>query len=410
MTAQFICAFNRDRDGYQVPLALAEAHALTALVTDYYEGSSRLRVSRLRHRRVDGVAPEQVVPVFRAFAAQAGVELLKKRFGGVQFPADYIEGALARESIRQARRHSAADLLLYSGCAGDAFRAAPDRRRILFQYHPGESAVRAALNVPTDFAGAMEWIPEPELYSKRRRANYEVEITHADQFLVASSFTKQGLVNDGVDPHRVNVVPYGCPSVGSEVTQPAERLIVFLGQGVQRKGLHLLLSAWASMPHRGFRLQVISNFIDPGMRPLLDSCSDLDVRQGMSNDEVSECLARADTLVLPSLVEGFGLVLGEALAHGCRLIATPHTGLPDMGLGLEDATIVAAGMVSDVRAGLTAHIDSYDADPETRNARQAQAQRLSWAAFRDGIRHSVGLDATGTGSPLDLDTGTAEHE
>ncbi len=39
---------------------------------------------------------------------------------------------------------------------------------------------------------------------------------------------------------------------------------------------------------------------------------------------------RHDVLVLPSLFEGFGLVILEAMAQGLVVIATPHTAAPDI--------------------------------------------------------------------------------
>ncbi len=41
-------------------------------------------------------------------------------------------------------------------------------------------------------------------------------------------------------------------------------------------------------------------------------------------------MARNDVLVLPSLHEGFGLVLTEAMSQGLVVITTPHTAGPDL--------------------------------------------------------------------------------
>ena len=41
-------------------------------------------------------------------------------------------------------------------------------------------------------------------------------------------------------------------------------------------------------------------------------------------------MTKHDVLVLPSLNEGFGLVLAEAMAQGLTVIATSHTAGPDL--------------------------------------------------------------------------------
>jgi starch synthase len=46
--------------------------------------------------------------------------------------------------------------------------------------------------------------------------------------------------------------------------------------------------------------------------------------------EVLREMQRHDVLVLPSLFEGFGLVILEAMAQGLVVIATPHTAAPDL--------------------------------------------------------------------------------
>ena len=41
-------------------------------------------------------------------------------------------------------------------------------------------------------------------------------------------------------------------------------------------------------------------------------------------------MSRSHVFVLPSIEDGFGMVLVEALACGCPVIGTTHTGLPDL--------------------------------------------------------------------------------
>jgi len=45
---------------------------------------------------------------------------------------------------------------------------------------------------------------------------------------------------------------------------------------------------------------------------------------------LSEIMSSSHVLVLPSIEDGFGLVIGQALASGCPVIASENTGGPDM--------------------------------------------------------------------------------
>ena len=71
---------NRDRDSYQVPLALAEAGWLQALVTDVYASDRLARlVPSLAHRRVAGVSAELSRSSLTAVLVQmAGIKLLHR--------------------------------------------------------------------------------------------------------------------------------------------------------------------------------------------------------------------------------------------------------------------------------------------------------------------------------------------
>jgi starch synthase len=47
-------------------------------------------------------------------------------------------------------------------------------------------------------------------------------------------------------------------------------------------------------------------------------------------DQLRQRMSQCHALVLPSIEDGFGLVLAQALACGCPVIATDHTGAPDL--------------------------------------------------------------------------------
>lgn len=97
--------------------------------------------------------------------------------------------------------------------------------------------------------------------------------------------------------------------------------IVFVGRGDDpRKNVRLLLEAWptirASLP--GARLRLIGR---PPATPLpagAESVGDV--------SSVADAVRTASLFVLPSLQEGFGIVVAEALACGVPVVVTPSGG------------------------------------------------------------------------------------
>lgn len=387
----FVVALNRDRDSYQVPRALAEVGLLDQFVTDYYVGASRLSLASLSHRRADEIAPAQVTPSYQAFLAQLPYEI-GRRFRPVDFPSHFVESALGRTAARVAKAHPDADLLLYSGSAKAAFEGPSRGRRILFQYHPSPAFIERTVLEIDELAGARPWTQEAEVNSPVMEAVHRAEVTRADSALCASSFTKAGLESEGMDPGLVSVVPYGCPEPTTEpAPEPSSRCdFLYVGQGVARKGLHLLIEAWRRAELDNATLTVVASRLDPEMTSFADGVPHLTIKGRVSREELDALMRGADTLVLPSLVEGFGLVLGEALAAGARLIASTNTGLVDMGLPDDLRTVVPAGQVEPLVAALRAAQASYQPERPYRQTALLEAQRLSWASFRAGVRAAVG--------------------
>jgi glycosyltransferase involved in cell wall biosynthesis len=95
---------------------------------------------------------------------------------------------------------------------------------------------------------------------------------------------------------------------------------------------------------------------------------------GYVTDSRLDALMRgAAALVHPSLYEGFGLVLVEAMARGCPVLAADATALP--------ATLGGAGVLFDPRdpADLAEKLGAVLADPGDLPARgRARAAELSW--------------------------------
>lgn len=139
-----------------------------------------------------------------------------------------------------------------------------------------------------------------------------------------------------------------------DVSDGVKCRFLFVGQGVQRKGLHHLLISWRSMPKSfldNSELIIVSRRLDPKMAELANEC-EVSVISGVSDQGLQQLYLDSDVFILPSLVEGFGLVLLEALSYGCFLISTNNTGLQDMCLAENSYICFDAGSVGQLMAAL----------------------------------------------------------
>jgi glycosyltransferase involved in cell wall biosynthesis len=223
----------------------------------------------------------------------------------------------------------------------------------------------------------------------------------AAQLVVLSGAFKRSLVERyGVSPWKVEVVP---PGVELKRFVPGDRaqaraalnideqawVAVSVRRLIPRMGLDILLDAWAEAgtgledallviagdgPERS-ALEEQANA--PGLRDRVRFLGRI------SDAQLVALYQAADVCVVPSVaLEGFGLVVLEALACGTPLIATDTGGLPEALAGLDPSLIVPAGDRAALAARLQAAFRSDRSLPSRQDCRR-HAETYSWDRAAD---------------------------
>jgi glycosyltransferase involved in cell wall biosynthesis len=102
-----------------------------------------------------------------------------------------------------------------------------------------------------------------------------------------------------------------------------------------------------------------------------------------------EIMIESDVLVLPSLGEGFGLVVTEALACGLPVIVTPNVGASDLVCEGQEGFVVPVSSAEAIADRLNRL--NWDRKLLTRMSRNAQstAARHSWEVYREAWATTV---------------------
>lgn len=396
------------RDRYQVALGLSRAGLLQCLVTDFFWSEDTpvrqwlarhlpARVlSVLRQRSAPGLPSTQVKTCLTA--GIAGFLLDKAR--AIPFPVRrwftrHADGTLGRLAGRTARQ-TGADLLSYSYYGFAAFQAA-GRSGMLFQMHPHPETMRdlllAEIAAHPDCAASLqqEWelnLP-PEDFQR-----LVAETTMPARSLAASSFTRQSLVDHGVAPDSVRVVPYGIdlekfhPDLTLARPASAPLKLLFVGRINQRKGIKYLLEAIALLPDADLELTVCGRVLD-GLDLFQQAGRRVRVRPSVSSEDLVKAYQQADLFVLPSIAEGFGQVLLEALACGLPILATTHTAGPDLIEDGKQGFIVEPRRPDQLAARIAWALSHRDDLLAMRAAARTCAEQFPWSRFHRDVSASV---------------------
>lgn len=386
----WVSVFNRNRDGYQVPLALEEDGMLAFHVADFY-ASPRIdrwlagpleRLKRLRHPRL---GRERVRTAPSSFLLQMLGMVLRVPMRRVFPITDFLLGLRGAAVARK----TGANLLCYGNYVPPGWAIPSGATVILFEYHPLASYTYEILK---EDARAYPHVAQSFAAEERdlQRDIVQTAWMRADRIICASGMTRRSLVHAGCPEDRIAVVPYGCSKPVHPVTEREDGpcRFLFVGQGIQRKGLHHLLEAWDHMAPFDAELTVVCYHIDPGIKAAALK-RNITLLGRQSREDLDRLLHAADAFVMPSLVEGFGLAYLEALSAGCHAIGTPNTGLPDLPFGEDMVTIVPVG---DTDALARAMISLVQRKQERRLSAVGISQgtaKWQWADFRRGLTREV---------------------
>jgi glycosyltransferase involved in cell wall biosynthesis len=225
-------------------------------------------------------------------------------------------------------------------------------------------------------------------------ASKDQEIAQADTIFVASQYTRSTLSKYPGKVAEVQVISYGTPApVDHEraLTDGSKPLrVIYVGSLSQRKGLSYLFKA---VDQLGSSVSLTAVGRKVGQSDALDkACARHRWIESLPHHEILNEMARHDVLVFPSLFEGFGLVIGEALSRGVPVITTPHTGGPDLLRDGQDGFIVP---IRNAEA-IATQLDRLHRDRELLRAMSESAReragQMTWQVYRDKTAAGV-LDA-----------------
>ena len=361
--------------GFHTGLALAE-DGLAATALELLPAAYRNRLANRRIRHV----PAKRIQLYPTLELAA---LVRQRWGShseevLHWRNEHFQRAIPQRSIESADAVIGFDTsswILAQRCLSAG------KPLVLDQSigHP-DSKARIYEKVNHDFP---EWAASLTPRLPVVREAEQIEHCQARLVIAASTFTQRTLIENGVDPRRICLNPYGVDSARFKpnLTPRAGPLrFIFVGSLTSRKGVPLLLRAWQELKPANAELWLVGP-VSASVRQLIPVQKEVRVVGSVPHGQIPTLLQQCDVFVFPSYFEGFGLVLLEAMACCLPVISTTATAAPDIDPDRAASWITEPGDL----AGLTAAMEQCLADPDVVQrmgtvARQI-AERNSWNEY-----------------------------
>lgn len=338
--------------------------------------------------------PEQLRPFIRTWpwrdwgrqlAGRFGCDRLLRHETGV-FSVDAVYRSLDRRvALHLPSVTGVQGVYSYDDGAIETFRAAKAVGLVTIYEHPIVHW-RKVRQIHEEEAGLHpEWLPTlgalRDTAEKFERKDEELAL--ADVIVTASTFSKDSLSLLPQMSAGVHVLPYGAPEVvrpPRPVNAAGKLRALYVGPLGQAKGLGYLLEAVARTGH-----WVDLTLIGKRLSPLIPAPSVLSRHRwipSLPHDELLAEMACHDVLVFPSLHEGFGLVILEAMSRGLPVITTPHTGGKDVISEGRDGFIVPIRSAAAIAEKLELLAGSRNLLVEMQAAAIETAARFTWENYR----------------------------
>lgn len=231
----------------------------------------------------------------------------------------------------------------------------------------------------------------PKLYDSEDHMRWkDEELLLADCVFVPSQHVRLTLAG-AVPDEKIRVIGYGAPPVRRRRRIPCDSSlplkVLFVGRLDQRKGISYLLKA-VEMLGPDVELTLIGTTFAGNC--LVDAARKRwRWFETVPNSRVMEIMTESDVLVLPSLSEGFGLVVTEALACGLPVIVTPNVGASDLVCDGREGFVVPVCSAEAIADRLNALYRDRELLAHLSHNAQLTAARQSWEIYREGWAKAV---------------------
>lgn len=408
-----IVAHPGQQHSYQAAIALKEGGMLYRYITTVYDSPNSLLMRAVKRfvkrdnlKRAQGRKTELLDGCVTQFCELYGLTLLlilrldktPKRVLYNKFN-QFVSDRFGRKVANYAIKHEVDAVICYDTSSAECFRilekkapkiirildnAAPNRYGLYQEYHRIDEESHIFEKQRDTF--------KDYLLDEKKAEPYREEAKLAHCHIVASSFSKRMLMEVGIPAERIAVIPYGFEAKQVQDIRrdhSGKLKFLFVGEISPQKGIYDYIAVaqkfcdLAEFHAAGGGIERLSVEDSVAFR------SSVDYHGFLTKEKLFELYQQCDVFVFPSLGDGFGFVVLEALSFGLPVICSRNSVGEDIIRDKYNGLLINAGDSTQLSEKIKWFVENRSfLDSMKKNAVESALQ-YSWSRYAKDIVGSL---------------------
>jgi glycosyltransferase involved in cell wall biosynthesis len=301
-----------------------------------------------------------------------------------------VRDSFGRKVARYAIKHKVDAVICFDTNSKECFKIlqkrAPQIKRILDNAHPARNYLYKVYNEKMVEAGKFAKTYEACGYIMNSKISdyFGEEIRQANYHIVASSFSEKALIYNNVKKFNIIKVPYGVDSkqfnfCDKNYKNPLN--VLFVGEINQRKGIAQILEAAKQLSGKDFEFNLIGMGCEYRSYLYEDYKQYVNLLGRVSFEELIRNFKVNHIFIFPTMGEGFGLVILEAMAAGLPVIASYNCAGPDLIQNGYNGFLIEAGDTEALKEKILWFYNHSDKISEMSKNARSTALKYSWENY-----------------------------
>ena len=379
-----------------------EKSLLMRLISPFLSRDNRIRAKK---RRCEALEDEDVI-LFNELAGYLLLLVLRMDKSRKVYTRlnELIRKSFGRKVARYAIKNNVDAVICYDANAMDCFRLlqkkAPHIIRIMDHASAPRNYMYKIYQEKMETAGNFKDTYEASGYilDKEIADYFGEEIKQAEYHIVASGFSEKALLFNNVDKNNIIRVPYGVDNaffkIGAGKPKSNQLRVLFVGEINQRKGIYQILEAAKTINSPNIIFNLIGSGKEYKSHLYAEYEPYVNFMGRVSFEMLKEQYATNDIFIFPSMGEGFGLVLLEALAAGLPVIASENCAGPDFIINGENGFIIEAGNTLQLQEKILWFYNNPEELSRMSFNAVETARRFTWEAYEKKLVNELTLKLT----------------